>query len=123
MGISNLFGHSSDYDQGLGKLRAGAATVVVAQDGTGDAAQITDALNLLPPEGGAVYVKAGTYTITSTITLPNANILIQGDGKATKIITTSNIVMISISKANAHIKDVWLYGAGAGNTTNDGILI
>ncbi len=66
------------------------ATKVVATDGTGDFTDIQSAIDALPDEGGVVYIKEGTYTITSTITINKDNVALIGAGKATKIQTTTH---------------------------------
>ncbi len=96
----------------------------MAADGSGHTNDIQTGLNLLPATGGQVYIKEGTYTITSAITIPNDNIALIGSGRATRILTTANIPMIDLN--NKHyllIKDLWLDGAGAGNAANAGIHI
>ena len=91
--------------------------VIVAADGTGDYNTIQAGLNALPATGGEVFIKEGTYTITVAITIPNSNISIVGSGKATKIVTTSNIIMIfATSKTDLIIRDLYLYGNGVGAT-------
>jgi len=98
------------------------ATKVVATDGTGDFTDIQSAINALPAGGGSVYIKEGTYTITSTITINKSNVSLFGAGKSTKIQTTSDIPMISAtSKSSLAIEDLYLYGAGTGKTNNRGI--
>lgn len=63
-----------------------AATFTVAADGTGDFTTIADALAALPAEGGTVFVKQGTYSITATITLPDKPVAIRGSGIGSTII-------------------------------------
>lgn len=99
------------------------ATRVVALDGTGDFTDIQTAINDLPAGGGVVYVREGTYTITSSITFPNANISLVGAGKSTKIQTTANTPLISIGQDAITIEKLYLYGAGTGNSDNHGITL
>jgi len=61
------------------------ATRVVALDGTGDFTDIQSAINDLPSGGGVVYVKEGTYTLTSALTV-TSNISIIGSGTSTIVI-------------------------------------
>ena len=78
------------------------ATVIVATDGSGDyntdgtadEVEINVALNSLPAGGGVVYMKEGTYNITTSIIIPNDNIEIIGAGASTRIETAEAIVMI-----------------------------
>lgn len=90
------------------------ATKVVALDGTGDFTDIQSAIDDLPSGGGVVYVKEGTYTITSSINVNKPNVALFGAGRATKIETTDNIVMVDVTEDNSYITDIYLYGAGAG---------
>ncbi len=61
------------------------ATIVVALDGTGDTTDIQEGINLLPAGGGVVYVKEGTYTITSSIVINQDNVALFGSGFGTVI--------------------------------------
>ena len=98
--------------------------LIVAADGSGDYNDIQAAIDALPADGGSIFIKCGTYTITSTININKDNIAISGAGKCTKIITTSNIPMISCANhAYFTIKNLWIYGAGgSGVSTNSGIV-
>jgi len=106
----NLFDHSEKFDQGLGNVRRGAGTVIVALDGTGDATSIQDGIDLLPSTGGVVYIKEGTYIITTGIKLNIANTRIEGAGYATNIQTVNNVTMINITKADCGVRNVRLTG-------------
>ena len=63
-----------------------AATYVVAPTLGPPDCQVADftdiqmAINALPPAGGKVFVKAGTYVITETIRIRESNVHIQGEG-------------------------------------------
>ncbi len=67
------------------------ATLVVAQDGTGDYTDIQTAINNLPSEGGLIYIKQGTYNITSTIEIAKSNVIIRGHGNATTLHMPSSV--------------------------------
>lgn len=122
-GLKNIFPHSRRVETGLGKERVGQATVIVAVDGSGDAATIQEGIDLLPSTGGGVYIKEGTYVITSSIKIGVSNTSLIGVGKATKITTTSNINMITAtSLSGLLINKIFLSGAGTGNLGNRGIL-
>ena len=98
------------------------ATLTVAADGSGEYTDIQSALDALHSAGGAVYIKDGTYTITSAITIPSSNIAMIGAGKATKITTSSDIVMISADTLSGLlIKNLFISGAGVSNQLNRGI--
>lgn len=77
-----------------------AATVVVhPTPGVGDATTIADGIALLPAAGGTVFVREGTYAITSTITLPNKPVEIVGTGGAT-IVSLGAAVISAFSVPN-----------------------
>lgn len=82
-GIKNLFPHSKEFDQGLGKIRKGAATFVVALDGSGDFTDIQEAIDALPSSGGSIFIKEGTYLIYNNIEIRKDNIKIEGTGFGT----------------------------------------
>lgn len=85
-GMENIFTHSRNYDQGLGTrgIRKGAATFVVALDGSGDFDDIQEAIDALGSEGGKITIKEGTYNLTDTIILKD-NITLSGMGFGTII--------------------------------------
>jgi pectin methylesterase-like acyl-CoA thioesterase len=57
------------------------STFVVSPDpAKGDFTALQDAIDALPSAGGKIFVKAGTYLITSTIKVTGSNIQIQGEG-------------------------------------------
>ena len=65
--------------------RYGATFVVAPSLGPPDCqvADFTDiqaAINALPPAGGKVFVKAGTYVVSLTIRVEQSNVHIQGEG-------------------------------------------
>src|SRR5215510_6829847 len=45
-----------------------------------DFTDIQTAINALPPNGGKIFVKAGTYVISKTIRIQTSNVHIQGEG-------------------------------------------
>jgi len=65
------------------------ATRVVALDGTGDFTDIQSAINDLPSGGGVVYVKEGTYEVSSGIIINKENVSLIGSGKSTIIKNTA----------------------------------
>lgn len=98
------------------------ATKVVATDGTGDFTDIQSAINDLPSGGGVVYIKEGTYNISSPISITTNNVALIGAGKATKISCTSNINMISASSVSGIIIDkLYLLGSTTAGTLQNGI--
>lgn len=80
-----LFSHSRAFDQGGGKIRAGANVWNVALDGTGDFTTIHEALSALPSTGGAIYIKEGTYIVDKIIEITKSNVTITGAGEGTII--------------------------------------
>lgn len=71
-------------------------TVVVAPDGSGDVRTFMEAWNLLPPEGGTIRLKSGTYTIPSTIQLVrDKRVRIIGDTAGNINIPRSRIMVSS----------------------------
>ena len=74
------------------------ATFVVAPSlGPPDcqAADFTDiqaAVNALPPAGGKIFVKAGTYVVSLTIRIEQSNVHVQGEGMGiTNIVTAETM--------------------------------
>lgn len=106
---------------GISKLKV--ATVIVAADGTGDTIDIQTGINLLPAGGGVVYIKEGTYTITETIDINKSKVTLRGAGYSTKIITASDVVMISSAEDYLILDGFFLEGAGALATNNVGIKL
>ena len=101
LGIENLFPHSKEFDVGLGKERAGAFTIIVSKDGTGDTDNIQDAISLLPSDGGVIFIKEGTYKIDTEILIDKANVTLQGVGSATIISTsTTDLKLINTGGYN-----------------------
>ncbi len=108
-GISQIFKHSADFDQGLGNIRKGIATLVVAVDGSGDFASIQDAINSLPSGGGVVYIKEGTYYINEMITIDSNNVSLIGAGRATHLFqgdATNLTYMLWITGTHAYISQL-----------------
>src|SRR6516164_4177835 len=57
-----------------------------------DFTDIQTAISALPPNGGKVFVKAGTYVISQTIRVQQSNVHIQGEGMGiTNIVTASTM--------------------------------
>jgi pectin methylesterase-like acyl-CoA thioesterase len=56
------------------------STFVVDINGNGDFTSLQPAIDTLPATGGKIFVKAGVYPITSTITIRVSNVQIQGEG-------------------------------------------
>jgi len=73
------------------KTKYAVGTVIVAEDGSGDFIDIESAIDSLPNTGGVVYIKEGTYSISSGITITKSNVSILGAGSSTII----NLQMVS----------------------------
>ena len=112
-GLKNIFPHGREFNQGVGNVRVGAGALIVAQDGSGDFDSIQEALDSI--SGGTIFVKEGTYTLTSTLTL-GANDILVGAGFGTKIITTSDITMITASGVRSGIYNLRLVGNSTGSS-------
>jgi len=112
LNFENIFPHSREFDQGGGSERTGQATVVVSQDGTGDTDSIQEGINMLPSDGGVVFIKEGTYIITEQINITKSNVAIQGTGYGTKIETnTAGIKLIKCVGADyTTIRDIQVDG-------------
>jgi hypothetical protein len=64
------------------------STFVVSPDPSkGDFTNLQDAINALPGSGGKIFVKAGVYTIPSTIQVTISNVQIQGEGMGITVFT------------------------------------
>lgn len=89
---SSIFNHNRDFSEGVKErgIRPGLATVVVALDGSGDAESIQEGIDMLPADGGAVYIKEGSYEITETILVPSYA-KIQGVGRNTIIYQSTGV--------------------------------
>lgn len=97
----------------------GPATVVVAIDGSGDTADIQEGIDMLPAGGGVVYIKEGTYDLTTALTVTINNIALKGAGFATMIRTNTNIRnLICTSVDGIIIEDISFYGMGGANAQN-----
>ena len=105
------------------KPKEGMTLIVAASDsndttradyictGSTDDVTINQALNALPSVGGTVILLEGTYNINASITIPNDDISLIGNGRATKIVTTQDISMITASNVKGvEISDLYLDG-------------
>ncbi len=61
-------------------------------DGISDQVEINQAINSLPPEGGAVYLLEGTYNLTGSIHINKDNVSLIGQGRGT-ILKINGIVI------------------------------
>lgn len=118
-----IFPHSNRFSQGIGKIRIGQATVVVALDGSGDAGTIQEGFDVLPPGGGVVVLKEGIYDILKTLVTRFANTALVGAGKGAQIKTSTNIKLLDVPAGqNGFLMNkIFLNGSGAGNAANVGL--
>ncbi len=65
------------------------ATKIVAADGSAEFTDIQLAIDALPAGGGVVYIKEGTYTISTTVLIIKSNVTIRGAGNSTLINSTT----------------------------------
>jgi len=99
------------------------ATFVIATDGSGDFncdgtvddVEIQAAIDTLPATGGCIYMKEGTYTITTPIEINKIGISITGCGYSTLLQTALNINIFNLSANNFHLEKMRLNGSGTGN--------
>ncbi len=100
-------------------------------DGTADDVQIQAAIDALDADGGEVALSEGTFTISSSIVIAQDSgqfIVLSGVGLAT-IITRANSMnadAIQITGSyikNGEVKDMYLLGNKANNTSGHGIYI
>lgn len=92
----------------------GPATVVVAADGSGETTDIQEGIDMLPAGGGVVYVKEGTYTVTSSIVINKSNVSIIGSGKSTIIQLTTNVdvTLEADNKDGILLENFYVYTVG-----------
>ena len=76
------------------------ATIVVALDGSGHTTDIQEGIDLLPAEGGSVYIKEGTYNIIARININKENVKIEGVGNGTIIQSVISDYIIYIAAGN-----------------------
>lgn len=70
-----------------------SVTLVVSPTaGEGDYTTIQAAIDALPAAGGTIALREGTYSLTSTITLPNKDVTIRGCGNSSKVDLGSNAI-------------------------------
>lgn len=97
----------------------GSATCVVATSlDNGDFTDIQTAIDALPASGGSVYIKEGTYTISSTITISKSNVALIGAGSGTLITISADNALNAVDKENLLIKNLRIIGATYGINFN-----
>ncbi len=119
------------HELGSGAPGGGAqeADVIVAGDGSGDYTDIQDGIDNLPAGGGYLFIKSGTYTLSTGLVVAKSNVRIGGAGPST-IITqgaAANLQLLTVGDgaseyADIIIEDLTFDGNKANNTTNSGIV-
>lgn len=93
--------------------------VVYVEPGTDN---IQAAVDALPSTGGTVHLKAGTYTITTAVSVTKANVEIRGAGQATILdVTTASLIAISITGDYCVVRNLRMHFNAA--TGIQGIII
>lgn len=113
-GRSNLSSHSVTV--GTGSLTFGDFNSTGPVESYPD--PIQQAINALPA-GGSIFLKRGTYYISSNLTIP-ANISIQGEGETT-IIDGYDLYSITVSGNAAKLEDLKIQNMITGVTVNSGV--
>lgn len=103
-------------------LRVG--NVIVAADGTGDYDNIQDGINDLPPNGGTVTIKEGTYVIKNPpLTILKSSVTLQGAGIGTLIrpdagTVPANGIIIDIGNNSDQFNDIYIKDVKITGTTD-----
>ena len=101
---------------------ATAATVVVDQDGNADAVTIAEGLlRLQDIGGGTLFLREGTYTITSQLSIPNTSdgIVIRGAGREATIIDIgANVITLFFASGQFNPIDFSDFTARANDDVN-----
>ncbi|KKT62455.1 MAG: hypothetical protein UW55_C0012G0015 [Candidatus Giovannonibacteria bacterium GW2011_GWA2_44_26] len=76
-------------------------------DGTADEVEINEALNSLPSSGGIVRLKKGTYNIAGSIDMLKSSVILQGEGKSSKIFLSNsgNVDIIRVGNGTTIVND------------------
>ena len=105
------------------KSKFAVATKIVAADGSGDFDDIQSAIDDLPAGGGVVWIKEGTYNITSPISILTNNVTLAGSGRGTILFLPNdenqdiiNIGNNSTTLEGIIIKDLQINGNNANQT-------
>ena len=90
-------------------------------DGTADEVEINAALAALPAQGGRIILLEGTFTIVDSITIPDDDIVLEGQGRSTFIdgdglATTEHGIVIS-AHTNVIIKNLAIQTQDGGAKT------
>jgi len=77
---------------------------------------IQSAINALGTEGGKIFIKAGTYSISKTIDITRDNVKLCGSGPSTILEATDGSIDVLqvLSQKNVIVENLFLRGVGAG---------
>lgn len=111
---------------GFGETDKFGATLIVATDDSGQFNSIQEAIDDLPPEGGKIVIKNGTYT--ETFTINKSNVTIEGSGAGTIISQSGGATAITIPDgiSRIQIKNLRITGGANGIrfvTNNENCLV
>jgi parallel beta-helix repeat protein len=120
LGETSIFPHSKRFESGGGNIRAGQATIVVAKDGSGDSDDVQEGIDMLPPGGGVVFIKEGTYTISTSIVITKDNTTLRGTGRGSKIqAATATFDMITATSVDYILIEDLFIAHGSQAAQND----
>lgn len=110
--IEQLFDHAKRTSTGIGHERVGQETVIVSNDDTGDTNDLQEAVDMIGKNGGAIFIKEGTYKIEERISITEDNIRISGTGRGTEIkfIASSYDYIFDIRGNYCEIRDILITG-------------
>lgn len=107
----NIFTDGSTY------YAKNGATGVVDYSGATASTVINSAISA-STSGGTVFLKAGTYTISSTISVTQS-VILKGEGTATVLNVASGVHGITVAASDVTIQELYIVGSGSG--TGEGI--
>ena len=94
----------------------------VGDGSTDDTTAIQAAIDSLSSTGGVVYMPAGTYKVTTGITLADNNVKVKGEGwKATNIVLYADVAGFTITGAYCELTGFHL--SKSGSHTKNGITV
>jgi hypothetical protein len=106
----------------LGKLGETVSALDFGADSTGatdSTAAIQAAINAVQLTGGTVYFPAGTYKISSALTISSGFVSLVGSGRLSTLITTTSTTanILTISTSYVQVNNMSLTGPGAAVST------
>ena len=96
-------------------------------DGVADDAEINVALNALPASNGRVILLEGDYTLANSITIPDNDITLQGQGESTFIdgngLADAVDAIVIVGRTNVHLLDFSIRTESGGRNACDCISV